>query len=179
MKISHGLGLLVAVTGMTVLLAWQVRAAEDLTVLTQTQIDGVSKSCRESKQQLRQLHASDALIRVNIGQEYENISSRLMAPLNSRIALNGLDGVVLSQTTVSYNEDLLDFKSAYQVYSEGVVSALDIDCQEDPVEYYARIENARRLRAKLAETITRLNRNLTQYEMQFEAFVKSADIGKS
>lgn len=158
--------------GTAFLAAQQVQAAEDTAVLTEKQIDGIVETCAESSYELQQLHASDALIRVNIGQEYDNLSSRLMAPLNSRIALNGLDGVELSRITVDYNEAIDEFQSRYLTYEASLSAAIRTDCNREPAEYYSHIKNARRLRAEVNNTVQEMNSLLGDYQKEFDSFAR-------
>lgn len=151
----------------------QVRAAEETVVLTEKQIDGIVATCQDSHYQLQRLHASDALIRVNIGQEYANLSSRLMAPLNSRIALNGLDGVELAQITVDYNQALKDFQASYLTYEAKMSAAIRTDCRRDPVRYYSHIIEARRLRAAVNDAVQDMNDKIGQYQKVFDEFKRT------
>lgn len=167
---SSQLLLLVGLVLLSALVSIPARVMAEPAVLTEAQIEGIRKTCSESKKQLDTVHASDGLIRVNLAQEYENISSRLMAPLNSRIALNGLDGVALSRTTVTFNSELSEFKEAYRLYDESMSEAISTNCTEDPITYYTRIENTRRLRAELAKKVDNLNSYLTKYSKEFDNF---------
>lgn len=176
MKSAANIVLIGLFGALLALVSSQAMAAEDTTVLTEKQIEAVVEACDNSQQQLRRLHASDALIRVNIGQEYNNLSSRLMAPLNSRIALNGLDGVDLSQATVDYNQAVTDFQDLYIIYEASVSAAIRTDCKKNPVGYYSHITNSRRLRAEVRDAIEGINDRIGQYETKFTAF--SRDILK-
>lgn len=148
-----------------------VRAVESTSiVLTQAQIGEIEQRCTDSLIDLRQLHTADRIARVNLAHELQDVGTRLMAPLNSRIALNGLDGVALTQTTVDYNETFTDFTDAYQRYDESVEAALEIDCVKDPVGYYSNIQNARRLRAETQEDFKQLQELIRQYDKQFDTF---------
>ena len=85
--------------------------AEPAAPLSNDQLTQIKQNCVRVKSTLRRIHANDGLVRVNQGQQYEVIATRLMAPLNSRIALNRLDGVELAKTTVEYNTQLTAFRS--------------------------------------------------------------------
>ncbi len=143
-----------------------------LVVLTESQIETISNRCLASKVVLDKLHSTDALLRVNLGQQYENISARLMAPLNSRIALNSYDGIDLARTTVDFNEALDEFRSEYRLYESSVDAALNIDCRKQPVEYYAAIENARQRRADLHSATDRVNQLTKEYLDEFDKFAE-------
>lgn len=139
-------------------------------VLTESQIESIRDRCLASKVALDKLHSTDALLRVTLGQQYENISSRLMAPFNSRIALNSYDGVALARTTVEFNQALDDFRSQYRSYESSVDAALDVDCADKPVEYYAAIENARQRRSDLHQSTRKVNQLAQDYLDEFDIF---------
>lgn len=149
----------------------QVQAVDNSpVVLTEKQIESIRDRCLASKVALDKLHSTDALLRVTLGQQYENISSRLMAPLNSRIALNSYDGIEMAQTTVNFNRALDNFRSQYRSYESSVGSALGIDCRQKPVEYYGAIENARERRSELYEATREVNKLTQDYLDEFDIF---------
>lgn len=145
-------------------------ASDTSVVLTESQIKSIENRCLASKVALNKLHTTDALLRVNLGQKYENISSRLMAPLNSRIALNSYDSVELVQTTVDFNQALSVFRDQYRTYELSVDRAIDVDCQQDPVEYYGAIRLLRQNRADLHAATREVNRLTSQYLDKFDSF---------
>lgn len=132
-------------------------------ILTEAQTETIADNCTVSKIALGQVHSNDAAMRVNIGQEYANISSRLMAPLNSRISLAGRDGVQLTQITADYNTVLQEFRAAYRLYDNAVLEALGIDCRTKQAEYYAAVLVARQERAKVREAVSQLSSLATEY----------------
>lgn len=141
-------------------------------VLSAEQIELMSRYCTEARGHLERLHYSDALLRVNLGQRYENISKRLMAPMNSRIALAGEDGVAMSETTVDFNEELAEFRSNYQSYDTDVDDVMGINCREQPVQFYQEIQVARQKREQVNNNVQELSKLIKQYRSQFEAFTK-------
>ena len=176
MNMSHRLQTGIVVLLLAVMSFGAVQSARAVEsgsiVLTQAQITEIEQRCTESKIDLRQLHTADGIARVNLVHELQDVGSRLMAPLNSRIALNGLDGVELAQTTVDYNKTLDEFTDAYQRYYESVEATLEVNCEDDPVAYYSNIQNARRLRANTQDEFTKLQDLIRQYDTQFNAFRK-------
>ena len=143
--------------------------AKDL-VLNDNQIKVVAEACVKSQAALKRVHTSDALLRVNIGQRYENISLRFMAPLNSRVALNGFDVVDLATTAADYAKELKSFVENYKQYETVVATALKLKCIEQPVDYYAHIEQARVGRAKVRVSMTRLDELIEKYRSQVVKF---------
>lgn len=154
----------------SVCLASQPTYAVDQAILTDSQIESIRANCQIAQVHLNTLHNNDAVMRVNLGERYVNIARRLMAPLNSRIALNGLDGVDMAQTTVLYNQGYLDFSAAYADYKSSIEKAINIDCRTEPVEFYAAIELARDDREQVAEAVDEMYRLGTLYREQLSLF---------
>lgn len=160
----------ILLAGTLVLLAAQPARAEGALILTDVQIFGIQENCLRSKAALEQLHAADTLLRINLGQRYENISLRLMAPLNARIVGNNMDGVELTKLTVQYNQAIKQFSSDYSGYDAAISQALKADCVKDPIVYYQKIEQARSDRQKVHGSADAANKLLGQYKIAFEKF---------
>lgn len=150
-------------------------AAADDFYLSEEKVKLVEQSCVQSQAVMSQLHASDALLRVNRGSLYNQISSKLMAPLGSRIALNRLGGIKLSTTAVEYDQKLEDFRSSYKVYEEAMSKALKINCKKRPVEFYKTLSDAREKRQVLHASTRELNELLKTYQADFEDFAKKVE----
>lgn len=148
------------------------QAEDEPIILTEAQTEAVIESCSVSKIALNDVHYSDAAMRVNLGQEYANITGRLMAPMNSRISLSGRDGVELTRITADYNTERNEFIEAYRRYDNSVSSALGIDCRQNPAEYYAAIIDAREQRALVRQSARELNSLARQYQVEFEKFTE-------
>lgn len=147
-----------------------VRAEDQPLILNDEQISLIKTNCMDVQSTLERVHASDALARVNLGQRYETISTKLMAPLNSRVALNRLDNVELTKTTADFNAEVDNFRSLYQQYEQTMLRAIQINCTNQPVSFYDTITLARNHRTSVHESVAKLTSLLTQYGTQFEAF---------
>lgn len=162
--------LLVALTGPVV-------RAEDATnslFLTDTQIALIRANCLDVQSTLQRIHANDALARFNLGQQYNIISAKLMAPMNSRVALNKLDGVAMTQTTVDFNAEVDRFGSTYQQYEETMQQTLKINCKDQPVSFLDAVTLARSNRASVRESVDKINTLLKRYRTQFDQLQSSA-----
>lgn len=157
---------------LAVALSGTVVRAEDQSslLLTDDQIALIRINCTDVQSALQRIHASDALVRVNLGQRYETIATKLMAPLNSRIALNRLDNVELTKTTADFNDALDEFRTLYQQYEQTTLGAIQMNCKDQPVRFYDTISLAREHRAAVHEAVGKLNNLLKQYGSQFDAF---------
>lgn len=155
---------------LTVVLAGSSAYAEPAAPLSNSQQAQIRQNCSRIKTTLARIHANDGLLRVNQGQQYETIATKLMAPLNSRIALNQLDGVDMAKTTVDYNAQLSKFRTEYRQYEERLSALLRADCKKNPTEFYSLIKPARDYRERVSVTTTKLNQLIDQYQTQLDAF---------
>ncbi len=145
------------------------RAAEE--PLTDEQKSHIRSECAQIKGSLNQLHASDALLRVNRGQVYEAISSKLMSPFNSRLGSAGFDNKAMATHTAQYAAALADFRADYIQYEQKVSSALKVDCQQQPQQFYKAIIEARELRKSVHGDVQRLHRVMSEYGTSVNDFL--------
>lgn len=153
------------------------RVAYAETPLSEGQIKSIRQNCVTAQTTLNRLHASDALLRVNRGQLYENISNKLMAPLNSRIALSRLEGLSLTATTLEYDRQVDIFRASYSTYEESMSRTLKINCADRPTEFYESIVTTREKRKRLHEDTEILTTLLKAYKTEFEAFAAEFNEG--
>lgn len=163
---------LIVATGLTVLFGFAAQTAHaQSTTLTPEQIEHIRSNCVTIKSTLNQLHASDALLRVNRGQVYESMASKLMDPFNSRLSNNRLDSKATSVVTASYRSALDSFRADYKSYEEKLSQAIRIDCSSDPEKFYTTIEQARVLRTKVHEDVGKLHRLIDDYRTVVDDFL--------
>lgn len=163
--------ILAALVGSTSL--FMVARADDQAPMTEDHIARIRSNCVEAQSALYQLHASDALLRVNRGQLYESISTKLMAPFNSRVTLNKFDSVGLVTIANTYEQQLNEFRSNYQQYEESMSDTLKINCTNQPVAFYDSVNATREKRVRVHDSTVALQKTLQDYKNQFEAFAKS------
>lgn len=157
-----------------VLTGSSVRAQEqESLLLNDYQISEIRNNCIATQSILTRIHANDALMRVNQKRQYERILTQLMAPMNSRIALNKLDGVALAQTTVAYKKELDVFVEKYIDYEQTMSDAMQLNCKSQPVAFYDTINVARTKRAAVRESVEKLQNYVRQYHSQFKDFSKT------
>jgi len=137
---------------------------------TDAQIQLVRETCLSLKTTINQLHASDALLRVNMGELYESISIKLMSGFNGRVANNNLNNNSLVTTTNSYNSLLDKFRADYQTYEEQLSSAINIDCNNQPADFYTAVALARTYRDQVHNDILGLNQAIDNYQSNLNQF---------
>jgi len=151
-----------------------VYADDQTTNLTSAQIALVKANCLGVQSTLNRIHANDALSRVHLGQEYETISTKFMAPMNSRIALAKLDNVELTKTTVDFNAKLNDFRDLYKQYEQTMLHAIQLKCVDQPVDFYSSLAQAQTERQAVRQSITGLAGLVTQYKQQVDGLRNKA-----
>ena len=152
-------------SGMTLL-----HVAAQSATMTSQQIELIRSNCVSTKNTLSQLHASDALLRVNRGQIYESMSTKLMERFNIRIANNGYSNISLVAITKSYGQMLDNFRLDYKSYEEQLVLALDINCSNQPVAFYDAVALARTKRDQVHADVIELGRYIDQYQSGVNQF---------
>lgn len=142
--------------------------AEDL---SPDQTARVKANCVSIKNSLNQLHASDALLRVNRGQVYESMGTKLMDTFNDRLGNNRLDNKAVTTVTGNYRAALANFRSDYIAYEQKLSAAIRIDCSIQPNTFHASLEEARTLRAKVHDDVLKLHRIIDDYRSAVSDFL--------
>lgn len=146
--------------------------AEDL---SNDQVIRIKANCLSIKGSLNQLHASDALLRVNRGQIYESVGTKLMSNFNSRLSNNGLDNKGLVVVTNQYQTALAAFRTDYQSYEQQLSNTIRIDCTKDPITFHGALVDARTKRSSVHTDATRLNQYIDDYRSAINDFMINFD----
>jgi len=141
--------------------------------MNQEHMEKIRKNCLQSKNSLSQLHRSDALLRVNRGQLYESISTKLMSRFNSRVSSAGHNSSNLSTITRDYAQELDQFREDYIAYEEQLSSAESINCTKQPVAFYDAVVGAHEKRQTVRDTVAGLNQMLDDYRRELLRFETS------
>lgn len=140
--------------------------------MTEAHIERIRTNCIDAQSTLSQLHTSDALLRVNRGRIYESIATKLMVPLNSRIASNQLDNKGLVDIYTTYEKRLVEFRSNYQSYEQSMSETLRINCINQPVSFYDKVNATSTLRKKVHASVVALHQAVNEYKAAFEMFAE-------
>lgn len=145
--------------------------AQSAPTLTAEQQEKIKANCVSIKSSLNQLHASDALLRVNRGQMYESLSSKLMDRFNDRLGSNGLDNKAMLTVTGNYRTQLTALRTSYIDYELKLSAILNIDCASKPVEFHTAVEEARTLRKKVHADVVKLHQYIDDYRLSVGDFL--------
>ncbi|HEY8992986.1 MAG TPA: hypothetical protein VIM37_04025 [Candidatus Microsaccharimonas sp.] len=146
--------------------------AEDL---SSDQTGRIQANCLSIKGSLNQLHASDALLRVNRGQIYESVGTKLMSSFNSRLSNNSLDNKGLVVVTNQYQTALTTFRSDYQAYEQQLSATIRIDCSKEPTNFHNALLDARVKRDIVHTDVTHLNQYIDDYRSAVNDFMINFD----
>ncbi len=145
--------------------------AQAVPAITDEQRQRITTNCVTIKSTLAQLHASDALLRVNRGQVYESVASKLMDTFNGRLNANRLDNKAMTTVTSQYRSALNTFRADYIAYEQQLSEALKIDCVERPEDFYQAVSQARSLRSTVHDDVTKLHRVMDDYKSSVGDFL--------
>lgn len=143
--------------------------------MTEAHIQKIRANCVDAQQALIKLHANDALLRVNRGQLYESISTKLMTPFNSRTIANKYDGSRLVERAATYEKQLNEFRADYIIYEEAMSRTLRINCTNEPVAFYDSVNETRLKRQSVHQRTTALQKTIQDYKNDFEEFARQIE----
>jgi hypothetical protein len=66
-----------------------------------------------------------------------------------------------------YDTALVNFRTVYQNYEEGLSATLRIDCVQQPEDFYYSVADIRKRRLEVYQRVTDINRYIDEY---YEAF---------
>ena len=124
----------------------------------------VAQNCVVSQGSMQRLGNSDLATRVTRGRVYDYLLTKLIAPLNSRVALNRFDAGELTTTTTNIEQKFLGFKQDYTKYETALSSLVAFNCTAHPQEFYTQLEGARGLRAQVATDLADLDTLFDAYD---------------
>jgi len=149
---------------LVVLVSPNVNAAAE--PLNDTQIEMIRQNCLGAQGSMQRLEQTEAVSRRNRGVSYES-TLRLMAALNSRIAINKLNAPKLSSLTSDVEKKRAEFIEKYLAYNNSFTVTMKLsNCREQPVTFYDYLTQTRQLRTELSSTIDDIDRLLDQYQTE-------------
>lgn len=148
-----------------VLVFAQPAGAAESSELSFEKLEEVKANCVEVQVVMQKIQYNDAATRVNRGQGYESLVTRMMIPMNGRTAVNGLSSSAanLAGITTNYQQSLDNFKNTYERYDNALTLALRIKCQEKPADFYKLLTEARKQRSNVAHEVATLSEYIEAY----------------
>lgn len=141
-------------------------------------VDKIRSNCAAVRLVVRRIHTNDMLVRVNVGQSYNVISSKLMARFNSRAVLSQVDSTELVRLANDFEKMRKTFNSNFNTYESALTKLMRINCEEDSARFYDKLVEAREARAELRGNTQTMNELIVQYKKQVEKIKSSLTEGK-
>ena len=140
--------------------------AESVDASTDSEITKtLRQNCSSVRVAVKNIHTNDALTRVNVGQRYNSISTKLMARLNGRLAINKLDSSKLVNITNNFESARLKFNGNDTAMTE----LQRASCLDNVADYYKKLIAARDARNRLSEDVKTMNDLLIRYREEVQA----------
>lgn len=130
----------------------------------------VTMDCLDVKFELGEIHRTDRLLRVTLGEGYDNISSNLMGHLNARIVQNKLDGSELIKIAAEFEEAHAKFRKDYTAYDDALLDLMKANCQSRTQSYYLELQETKALRQIVHDDVQELDALMQRYHDAFKDF---------
>ena len=141
--------LILSLVALSGLVALPVKADDSTPQLSKEQAGAISQSCDSIKQSLRKLQKADTKTRSYLGSIYEDLITDFISPLNLRLTRNNLPNTTLT----TLHSDLIlkrqDFAQKFTLYEQSFEDLLSADCQNNPEDFYKKLQETRKARNAL------------------------------
>ena len=97
--------------------------------------------------------------------------------MNSRVALNKLDGVALAKNAVDFNAEIKHFKDSYREYEQSIDATTVIGCYNQPVEFFDNLTTLLHKRVAVRSSLDKLTALIVQYRSNVDAVKKQVLTG--
>lgn len=135
--------------------------------------NSIIMDCQSVKAKLIKIHENDGLIRVNSGQQYDLIATKLMARFNAKIAENRLKGGEMFNYAAEFDKHLVNFREQYRTYETDMVQLIKADCDAYPQNFYYMLESVRESRQKIHSEVVSLHNIALKYYNEVKKFSKN------
>lgn len=162
--------LLLGAVGMSRSVAAQATQEGQLQPEDAVLYDPVTMDCLDVKFKLGEVHRTDRLLRVTLGEAYDNVSSSLMGHLNARIVQSRLDGSELIKIAAEFESAHATFRENYTAYDDAVLDILKANCQSRTQSYYLELQETKALRETVHDSVQELDGLMQEYHDAFKDF---------
>ena len=86
-----------------------------------------------------------------------------MLNLNLRLVKNNLAVPELTEQLTSFSSLRSSFKNDYIIYSQELESLINLDCKNEPANYYKQLQVVRKKRAAVSQDVWRLGQLISTH----------------
>jgi hypothetical protein len=123
----------------------------------------ITANCRAAQSVISQIEKANAVSRINRGWAYDNTLSLLFA-MNTRLSNDQIAAPRLVELTSDFKAQSATFRSSHDRYATELARAVNVDCVQKPIDFYARLITARGHRQTVADEIKKLDRIIDDYK---------------
>jgi len=130
-------------------------AAEEMSV---TKKESIVEHCDAIRDSLEATQHTDSYARTYLGALYDAILNRFIMPLNVRLLKNNAAIEELTKIQADFVAERAEFNADFVLYSKELENLINIDCKDEPEEFYAQLEKTRVKRAVVDEDTKKLEK---------------------
>ena len=156
--------LILSLAALSMLVVLPVKADDTAPVLSKEQSGAISQSCDSIKQSLKKLQKADTKTRSYLGSIYEVFITDLVSPLNLRLTRNNLPNTTLTTLHSDLITKRQDFAQKFTLYEQSFEDLLSADCQNNPEEFYQKLQETRKARNTLEQATEALRMLLEKHQ---------------
>ena len=131
--------------------------------LDENRVGAISQNCSIIKERLRRIESVGAKSRVYLGTQYESIYSGLMSNLSLRLMRNGIANQDIADQQATFQSERERFRKDFIGYSQELQSLINIDCKNEPIKFYRKLETTRKKRADIMKSIERMDEIIAKH----------------
>lgn len=133
--------------------------------LSKKQQNKIATNCSSIKDTLKSIQHSDSYSRVYLESEYSEIFNNYIAPMNTRIQNNGIIHKELSENQEDFVETRSKFKADFITYSKQMETLINIDCENNPTEFYDQLEYVRISRNETNVDVEKMSNIISEHQL--------------
>ncbi len=141
-------------------------------------LENIKMDCQSIKQTLKRIQNIDKNTRISIGRSYQSILSDFITPLNIRLVKNNISNGELSAIQSRFVDARETFNRDYIAYSQEFETLLNIDCKNEPENFYNQLVKTREKRAEVAASAKIVRGIITKHYNEVEALKNTFEVKK-
>jgi hypothetical protein len=135
--------------------------------VSQAKLEIVRVSCTAIRSTLQKISRGDISARINYGRTYDR-AQKLLLNFDTRAQHNGRDIAKLHEINNKFNLEIQKFRAQYAEYEVELSNVTNINCADQPEEFYTALGKARGKRLVLGDTVRQFGALLAEYRAVFE-----------
>ena len=131
--------------------------------LSKEQESTIMDHCESIKDNLRLIQKNDSRTRVYLGGRYESILNKYVMPLNVSLVENSMSTANMIESQNVFTAGKTRFANDYVNYQQRLEELVSMDCKNDAVGFYEKLEDVRTRRKKVEQDVQELRKILDEY----------------